>query len=198
MLLFYLISSDEPQVSKKEKREIEKREKKEKKIQFFEMLYWKYSGYVLNFVYSRCKDSVLAQDTFQETWLSVLTHIDKLDGKNDTDIESFIIKTADNRIKNSLSQRRKERQHTVYELSEDIEDETDLFAQCESQEVELVIQCIEMLKEEQRDVLSLYYLYDFSLKEIAKHLNLSETAVNSRLCRGRNKLIQLLKERGLE
>ena len=197
--MFYFTISDDACITNKKKRKNKggKTKKKEQRDILFEALYWKYSAYVFSYAFSRCQNQNMAEEVFQETWLNVFKFMDMLEKKQEEEIEDFILKTADNRIKRLLSEERKLKKHMVYDLSEEIVDDSDLFAQCESQGVEVVLQCFEMLSEEQSEVLRLYYLGKMPLKKIAKHLNLSESAVNSRWCRGRKKLIELLKARGL-
>ena len=168
----------------------------EERNSFVTALYWKYSKDVYSYVLSRCPNQVMAEDIFQEAWFTVFKSVDRLEKKSETVLKSFIFKTANNRIKHLLSEERKLRNNMVYDLNEEIVDDTDLFEQCESHGVERVLQCFEMLSAEQNEVLRLYYLRKMSLKDIAQYLNLSESAVNSRWCRGRKKLIELLKERG--
>jgi len=164
---------------------------------FFAILYWEYCQEVYRYICSFCEDKSAVNDIFQETWITVFQNIEKLQKKEDDRIENFIFSTAHKRIKRSLSERGNERRRTVYDLDENIEDTTDFFTQCESEGIETVCQCIDMLSEEQREVMRLYYLEKYSIKEIAKKLHISEGAAESRRCRGRKKLIQLLKERGL-
>ena len=164
---------------------------------FFEMLYWKYCQEIYRYIGSFCEDKSSMNDIFQETWITVLQNVEKLKKREEDRIESFIFSTAHKRIKRLLAERGKERRRMIYDLDENIEAETDFFAQCESDGIETVCQCINMLSEEQREVMRLYYLKKYSIKEIARRLHISESAAESRRCRGRSKLIQLLKERGL-
>lgn len=56
--------------------------------------------------------------------------------------------------------------------------------------------CIKKLKPEYSAVLFLYYYEDYSVKEIARALKLTQTAVTSRLSRGRKQLKKLLIKEG--
>lgn len=164
---------------------------------FFEMLYWKYSKEIYQYIDSFCEDKSAVNDIFQETWITVLKNVEKLKKRDEDRIEDFIFSTAHKRMKHSLLERGKERRRMIYNPDENIEDTTDFFAQCESDGIKTVCECINMLSDDQREVMRLYYLKEYSLKEIANHLKISESAANSRWCRGRKNLIQLLKERRL-
>ena len=93
----------------------------------------------------------------------------------------------------------RERRRFIYDFDEmeNLED-ADLLAECESNGVEEVLKCIQMLNETQREILNLYYMHGFTPKEIAAHLNLSQRVVISRWHRGKERLIELLKERGIQ
>ncbi|MBQ3489432.1 MAG: RNA polymerase sigma factor [Clostridia bacterium] len=192
MLTFYLFlvnETKEPETNFKQNKE---------QWKYFETVYRKYYIDVYKYVRSLCHDTDIQQDAMQETWLCVIDYIDQLEGKEEYVIKSFILRTADYRVKKLIARKQKDRAYLLDdpEELETLADDRDLFAECESQGVQEVIKCIQMLTKEQRDVLNLYYLHHLSLKEIANVLNLSEKAVSSRLYRGRERLIQLLKERG--
>lgn len=193
MLTFCLSVFNEKKSSKK------KAKNKKAQQEFFEEIYWKYHIDVYKRVCSLCQDTDAAQDIMQETWLSVINYIDHLKGKEEYVIKSFIMKTAKYRTKRFLQTKEKEKRRFIYDFDEmeNFED-SDLLEECESNGVEEVLKCIQMLSETQRDILNLYYIHEFTPKEIALQLNLSERVVISRLHRGKERLLALLKERGFE
>ena len=79
----------------------------------------------------------------------------------------------------------------------EIADDEELFSACESNGVSAVLECFKMLTESQRDVLNLYYVHHYSLKEISKLMNISEVTITGRWARGRAKLIEILQRRNL-
>ncbi len=67
------------------------------------------------------------------------------------------------------------------------------FEQIEDQErKELVQECLQLLPEEERLLLTLYYLNEQSVKEIAHIMGATETNIKVKLFRSRNKLATLL------
>ena len=62
-------------------------------------------------------------------------------------------------------------------------------------DVELIHQCIARLNDEQREVILLFHIMGFSLKEIADNLSVTEAAVKNRLARGRENLKRFLSDR---
>ena len=164
----------------------------------FEVLYQKFHSGIYERVCSLCHDSNDAQDIMQETWMCVVNYMEKLEGKEDHVIECFIMRAAYHRIQHFWREQSKDEVCMSYDLDElEMIDDADLFAQCESSGYQTVVECLKLLSVAQRDVLNLYYLHDFSLKEIAKLLHLSKEATASRWCRGRRRLIELLRERGI-
>ena len=75
-------------------------------------------------------------------------------------------------------------------------DESEFFNLCDEQEKEVLLECIRSLETIYSDVLVYYYLHEYSVKEIAKILDIKEDAVRKRISRGRVMLAELLKRRG--
>ncbi len=61
-------------------------------------------------------------------------------------------------------------------------------------DIQLIRECISRLNAEQREVILLFHILGFSIKEIAVNLNITEAAVKNRLARGREKLRKLLSD----
>ena len=195
MLLFFSSLSDDTK-KQKTKNPIFQKHCKQKKN--FDVLYQKFHSEIYDRVCLLCHDSHDAQDIMQETWMCVINYMEKLEGKEDQMIESFIMKAAYYRVQHLWRNQLKDEVCMSYGLDElEMIEDIDLFAQCESSDYQTVVECLRLLSMAQRDVLNLYYLHDFSLKEIAKLLHLSEEATASRWCRGRKRLIELLRERGI-
>lgn len=57
-----------------------------------------------------------------------------------------------------------------------------------------LVEAVFSLPEKQRIVIHLYYYEEYSVREIAETLHISEGTVKSRLARGRNELRSILKE----
>ena len=61
-----------------------------------------------------------------------------------------------------------------------------------------IVAVIQAMPEQYRRLLELKFLLEWSNKEIAKHLGLSQTAVSTRLSRGRKLLQERLREEGYD
>jgi len=62
-------------------------------------------------------------------------------------------------------------------------------------DVELMHKCIASLNAEQREVILMFHILGFSIKEIAENYTITEAAVKNRLVRGREKLRELLSDK---
>lgn len=62
-------------------------------------------------------------------------------------------------------------------------------------DVELMHKCIASLNSEQRDVILMFHILGFSIREIAENYSITEAAVKNRLVRGRENLKQLLSDK---
>lgn len=198
MLIFNLSLSDEKDKPNKSPKKI-KYLKKTKDRKFLEDLYQKYHPRTYRRIFMICKDEAIAQDIMQNTWLNLIKYIKTLQGMEDSVIESFVLRMACYQVQHFWRSEKKQKRSYVYQL-EDVEhfNDTDIFEQCDTSGYDEIVKCIQSLDKAQRDVLNLHYLHDHSIKEIAEILNISESATASRLTRGRQNLIKLLKERGYD
>ncbi len=62
-------------------------------------------------------------------------------------------------------------------------------------DVELMHKCIASLNSEQRDVILMFHILGFSIREISERFTITEAAVKNRLMRGRENLQQLLSDK---
>jgi RNA polymerase sigma-70 factor (ECF subfamily) len=165
--------------------------------QGFNQIYHKYHDDILRRVYNILRNEEDTKDAMQETWIRVLKSMEVLHGKEDAVVRTYIMTIARNQSISILRKKKKEKE--LFESADALErvSDTDLFEACESEGIARVKACIDMLGDAQRDVIILYYLYDHSLKEIAKLLDISEVVAESRWNHGRVRLINLLKRRGV-
>ena len=162
----------------------------------FEEIYQKFHKDILRRVGGILHKQEDRKDAMQETWLSVLKNIKKLQGKDELSIKAYIMRIARNQAITILRKKRKEELMLESVDFLELADDTALFDICESEGVSNVLRCIKMLSEAQRDVLIMYYFHHHTLKEIAALMGISETAVASRWTRGRAKLMELLLKEG--
>ena len=131
-----------------------------------------------------CKNAQDAEDIVQDTFIRYYTLNKEFD--NEQHIRAWLLRVAINRAKNA--------NHTFWRRNKlSLEDymETLTF---ETPQSENLFETVMQLPEKYRIVIHLYYYEDYSVREIANILRLSESNVKVRLSRGRSLLKEVLKE----
>lgn len=75
-----------------------------------------------------------------------------------------------------------------------IEEKRSYGSEAASFQSDKLIEALERLHERERDILSLHYFSELSIKEVAQSLGIGESAVKMRLSRSREKLLTLMKK----
>lgn len=129
------------------------------------------------------KNSSDADDIMQEAFLKLYTY--NGDFENDSHIKAWLIRITVNLSKNFLRSRR-------LRVWEPLENAREL--EVPRSEENRLLPLIMKLSKNSRIVLYMHYYEDYSVKEIAAVLRLTETAVTSQLYRGRKQLAKLIEK----
>lgn len=144
----------------------------------------KYKDNIYAIAFNYFKNRQDAEDVVQEVFLKY--HRSDKEFETPEHIRNWIIRVTVNECKNvTLSSWFKKR-----EPLRDYEQQADF----EEPEESRLFECVMKLPRKYRSVLHLFYYEDYTVKEIAKILDISESTVTTRLARGRNKLKKELKE----
>lgn len=149
-----------------------------------EKLIEKYRDNLFATAFSVCRNPQDADDVVQETFIQY--HTTDRCFESEQHIRAWLIRTAINKAKNI---NRAFWRRTSVPLEEYIE--TLVF---ETPEAEGLFEEVMRLPEKYRTVIHLFYYEDYTVKEIAEILGLSESNVKVRLTRGREMLRKALKE----
>ncbi|PCE62497.1 RNA polymerase sigma factor [Sediminicola luteus] len=139
------------------------------------------------------KDLHLAEDVVQEAWQVIINQIIRLRDPHQFGSWAYTIVT--NKAKDALRLQQKERvKMTAYWKSEP---GIGMEAEGDSKTIKLqwILKAIKTLPLEQQEVLNLFYLDAYHIKEIAQITGVTEPTVKTRLFRGREKIKELLKSR---
>jgi len=128
-------------------------------------------------------------DTLQETWLAVFQNIRKL--KDPLNFPTWLYQISHNKAVNLLRKENKYVQITNEQMAEYCENNNTVLDV--EERTELVHKLLGKLKLAHREVLTLYFLEGFSIKEMAQIIGISEGTVKSRLYYAKNKLDRALK-----
>lgn len=142
-----------------------------------------YHKTVFRLAYSYVKNHADAEDICQDAFVKLLDYTGEF--PTEEDCKRWLIRVVINLSKNLLKSCRFTR---TEELNEEIPLET-----ADNEEKELWA-LVKALPVKYGEVIHLFYYEGYSVKEIADILSISQTAVTSRLSRGRNRLKALIKE----
>ncbi|TWO31465.1 sigma-70 family RNA polymerase sigma factor [Seonamhaeicola sediminis] len=141
------------------------------------------------------KDPDVAKDIAQETWNTIISKIDDLNDPKT--FASWSLRIVCNKSFDWIKKQNKTKEQLkTYHLESNTE------AIEENHETELLqrnlLNAIKKLPLHQQMVIRLFYVEDYSLKDISKSLNISEGTSKSRLYHAREKLKLILKNRHYE
>lgn len=133
-----------------------------------------------------CGDSETADDIAQESFIKAWLGCDGL--KNDESFERWVRCIAYNTF---ISYKRRERVHAAIDCAESCRsiDESDSAFRYQE-----LYAALEKLTVKERTAILLYYMDDYSVKEISELEDLSEESVRKQLSRGREHLRHLIKD----
>lgn len=133
---------------------------------------------------SCCKNPYDAEDVVQNTFLKLLRTDTEF--SDDEHIRKWLIRVAVNESNTMWRSFWKKKVSSLEEVKYEPE-----FSMRENSELYDAVQNLSL---KYREVVHLYYYEEYSVREIAQILNVSETAIQTRLLRARKKLKQQLKE----
>jgi RNA polymerase sigma-70 factor (ECF subfamily) len=147
-----------------------------------------------NKAYWLVKDVDVAKDIAQDSWGVIINKIDNL--KNPESFGSWASRIVYTKSLDWLknNKRKRENLETLKYEQEILESEEHNSEEIKSK----LLQTIKTLSKNQQTVIKLFYVQDYSLKEISDILNISVGTAKSRLFHAREKLKQLIKYRDYE
>lgn len=163
----------------------------------FEQLYKKHKKDIYQRIRRFLKNREDAEDAMQNTWLAITKNLTFFRTLDDVSIHAYILRIAKNQAISVYRKRKREEDMICDMEMTDISDDGALICVCEKNEIDTIVRCIDALDEKYSDILNLFYLHHHSASEIASLLNLNEHTVRSRIARGKEKLIRLLKKEGI-
>lgn len=148
--------------------------------------YWKYKDTIYRLAYSWCKNTSQSEDVFQDVFYKYLIYQPVF--RDEMHEKAWSIRTTINTCKDIMKQ--KWNKDTVSLEERDIS--THNIYHESTEEADHLLEAVLSLPEKYRLPIHLYYYEDYSVREIAKMLHRSESAVQTQLQRGRNKIRMFL------
>ena len=155
-----------------------------------------YEKYKNRMYISACRilnDPQKAEDAVHDSFIAISRNIEKIDDVDSLKAASYCIKAAKNTAFNQVKK-------SFNEIPSLMNDEDIFFEEnmldmiCTKDNYNKVVDSILRLDEKYRDVLSLYYLNELTVSEIADLLSRKEGTVKQQLARGRRKLINMIEK----
>lgn len=156
-------------------------------------LYERYATSIYNSIYRLVNNIAEAEDLLQEVFVNVFSNVNRL-----VELDSFEAWTKRIAINKSISHLRKRR---IYFTDIDEVQGSEILRDDEENEwqqsrVEDIEQAIERLPDLAKTIVNLFLFEDMSQEEIGETLGLSHTAVRSQYHRAKQKIAQMIKEKG--
>lgn len=138
------------------------------------------------------KDADVAKDIAQDTWSVVINKVNQL--KTPENFGNWALRIVYTKSLNWIKANKQLQNNINYNSCE----QEVFYDDNEASKKTELLKTIKTLPEQQQAVIHLFYLQDYSLKEISVLLNISEGTVKSRLFHAREKLKQILKTKSYE
>ena len=143
-----------------------------------------YQNNLFTAAFNICQNQMDAEDAVQETFVQYYTS--RKEFENEQHIRAWLIRVAINKAKNINLSFWRQKGVPLEEYMETLTFETP--------EAQILFTEVMKLPEKYRIVIHLFYYEDYTIREIAKIMNVTESNVKVRLTRGRRLLRNVLKE----
>ena len=167
------------------------RQKPKTDSEYFTELFTRYEKRMYSIAFRYTSSSELAEDAIQEAGLKIMQQLDRLRGFTADELERWLRILVKNTALNVL---RRERKYIAAQ-----EPEEPIYDHIESQSgFNDLVSLIRSMPEGMRELLEMRFVLEYTNKEIAEYLGISENAVAARIHRARAKLIEVLRKEGYD
>lgn len=142
---------------------------------------------IFRFIYFRTNNKEIAEDLTQDCFLSVIKYIKENHVDN---LRAFLYKTAKNKLIDYY--RKKNRVFYTSEIIEEKYEPTSNDNILEKQDIKIIIEKLQLLNEEDKDILIMRYLEDLEIKNIAEIIGKSQIATRVKIFRALRKAKKLM------
>ena len=143
-----------------------------------------YQSHLYRIAFNICKNREDAEDIVQDTFVQY--HISNKEYDDESHIRAWLMRVAINKSRNIVRAFWRKHRQSLESYREELN-----FPDSESS---ALFEAVLRLPEKQRTVIHLFYYEDYTIKEIAEILHVSESNVKVRLNRGRAALREEIKE----
>lgn len=163
-----------------------------------EQIYNLYAKKLLGFAYTYFHNQYDAEDAVAAAFVKVADRLDMVDDPESAQTRSLLMVITKNICINVLRERKKVSYLEDVSYNDSIASDENVFDNIELNETkEQIIKAICSLNDIYKDVLTLMYVNNLDIAQIADILNISYHAAQKRIKRGEKLLIEILKEKGV-
>jgi RNA polymerase sigma-70 factor (ECF subfamily) len=143
---------------------------------------------LIRHIYYRTNDLEASKDIAQDCWIAIMNGLNRL--REPSEFGVWALRIANNKAIDWVRKQTKERK--MLEIKNNIESEQ-IFSTSKSDQIEAIQKAYNNLDQKYKMMLNLHYRQEFSVRQIAKILRISEGTVKSRLFKARSELKQKIK-----
>lgn len=159
------------------------------------MLYEEYSKQLYMFALKHLCDEDYANDITQNTYLTLIRHLDKLRHQDRKSIYAYLFTVQKNAIKKQYIKNKRNQNNVSFEILNDIPSEDDIDKILTANErYNIIVRSISDLPQIYSDVLLLHLVNEIPLKDVSDILNEPYSTVRKHYSRGRQMLAIALKK----
>lgn len=158
---------------------------------YFEQLYLKYRQDMYSIAYSILHNKEDSEDAIHQTFLQIADNFDKIKSIPCQEIQAFIVIIIRNVSLNIYKKNKKRAKRNTETVEINTNIEIDFF---EKYEYEKLVETISQLPQIYKDIIFLRYIEEFTVKEIAHILYVTENTVWKRSERAKKLLKELLEK----
>ena len=141
---------------------------------------------IFRFIYFRTNSKAIAEDLTQDCFLSVVKYLKENDVDN---IKAFLFKTARNKVIDYYRQKGRVIYSDDLVMANDKGSSDDFSSRYD---IRIIKEKLDLLESGDKEVLAMRYIEEMEIKEIAKAIEKSETAVRVKIFRALRKLRKLI------
>lgn len=171
--------------------------KTEREWKFFKLIYKEHRNEMFYRAYKILRNKADAEDIVQESFVSLIEHLDELMESEPHKTWYYIMKTVRNQSYNLIKKRKRLVENELEENFEDIFEKNMEMMIEEAEQESSITELLKSLKPSYREVLLMQYYYEMSVKEIAEHLGKTQDNIRHISARARKKLKAMLEEKGI-
>lgn len=162
-------------------------------VNYFNLLYERYSDKVFAKCMSMLRDQELAEDATQEIFVKILLSLSKFSGKSK--FSTWIFSITYNHCIDQIRKEKKENTIAVNDFSRIDQIDDDIYdSEIKETNVFRLKEVLEKLNAEDKSILLMKYQDDMSIKEICTVLDKTESAIKMKILRAKEKFLKIYNE----